>query len=68
MTDLQILKSGESFTSEELLDLFEANVPKMGFKTEGSERLFFAALRYALDETTIMPFVAFEIGIRKNDY
>lgn len=62
MTDLQILKSGESFTSEEFLNLFQANIPKMGFKTEGSERLFFAGLRYALDETTPMPFVAFEIG------
>lgn len=68
MTDLQILKSGESFTSEELadhklcLDLFEVNVPKMGFKTEGSERLFFAALFAALEGTEVEPFIAFEIG------
>ncbi len=62
MTDLQILKSGESFISEELLNLFEENVPKMGFKTEGSERLFFAALFTALDGTEAEPFIAFEIG------
>ena len=62
MTDLQILKSGESFTSQELLDLFEANVPKMGFKTEGSERLFFAALALAYERAEHDPFLIFEIG------
>ena len=62
MTDLQILKSGESFTSQELLNLFETNVPRMGFKTEGSERLFFAALFAALEGTEAVPFIAFEIG------
>lgn len=62
MTDLQTLKSGESFTSEELSNLFEANVPKIGFKTEGSERLFYSSLRCALEETIQAPFIALEIG------
>ena len=65
MTDLQILETGENRIDEELLACFKAVQPSLGFKTAGSERLFFAALDLAMEECpqkALEPFIAFEIG------
>ncbi len=64
MTDLQILKSGESFYAAEVdpTKWHSGRGASLGFKTAGSEQLFFLAMKYALDRYTENEFIAFEVG------